>query len=63
MNRGLMGNADLSYGTKDRYAERLMGAYFNSDIRAMLFGNANNTNDMGFPEVAEEARSDADATD
>lgn len=49
MNRGLMGNADLSYGTKDRYAERLMGAYFNSDIRAMLFGNANNTNDMGFP--------------
>ncbi len=49
MNRGLMANADLSYGTKDRYAERLMGAYFNSDTRAMLFGNANNTNDMGFP--------------
>lgn len=49
MNRGMFGNADLSYGTKDRYAERLMGAYFSGKVRTMLFGNANNTNDMGFP--------------
>lgn len=49
MNKGLTGNADLGIGTKKRYSERLMAAYFNSDIRLMLFGNANNTNDMGFP--------------
>lgn len=49
MNRGLFGNADISYGTKDRYSERLMGAYFSSRVRTMLLGNANNTNDMGFP--------------
>lgn len=49
MNKGLFGNADLSYGTQDRYAERLMGAYFNSKMRVMLFGNANNVNDRGFP--------------
>ena len=49
MNKGLTGNADLGIGTKKRYSERLMAAYFNSDVRVMLFGNANNTNDMGFP--------------
>lgn len=49
MNRGSFANADLSYGTHDRYAERLMGAYFNSKLRTMAFGSANNTNDMGFP--------------
>ena len=49
MNKGLFGNADASYGTKDRFSERLMGAMFSSKVRTMLFGNANNTNDMGFP--------------
>lgn len=49
MNRGMFGNADVSYGTKDRYSERLMGAYFSGKVRTMLFGSANNTNDMGFP--------------
>ena len=49
MNKGLFGNADLSAGNHGRYAERLMGAYFNSKWRVMLFGGANNTNDMGFP--------------
>ena len=49
MNKGLFGNIDLGIGTHGRYAERLMGAYFNDDWRAMLFGSANNTNDMGFP--------------
>ena len=48
-NRGMFSNVDLSYGTRDRYAERLMGAYFNSKFRTMIFGNANNVNDMGFP--------------
>ncbi len=49
MNHGFTGNVDLSIGTHERYAERLMAAYFNDKIRLMLFGNANNTNDQGFP--------------
>ena len=49
MNKGVFSNADLALGTESRYANRLMGAYFKDDFRAMLFANANNTNDMGFP--------------
>ncbi|MGN0069737.1 MAG: TonB-dependent receptor [Prevotella sp.] len=49
MNKGVFSNADLAAGTESRYAERLMGAYFNSKFRTMVFANANNTNDMGFP--------------
>lgn len=49
MNKGAFGNADLAAGTHDRFAERLMGAIFQDDTRAMLMGNFNNTNDMGFP--------------
>ena len=49
MNRGIFANADAAYGTNNRYAERAMGAFFNSNIRAMAFGSFNNTNDMGFP--------------
>ena len=49
MNRGVFGNADLSYGTHDRYAERLMAATFTDKVRVMGFGSFNNTNDMGFP--------------
>lgn len=49
MNKGFFGNADLSVGTHDRYAERLMGAMFKDKTRVMLLGNANNTNDKGFP--------------
>ena len=29
MNKGFFGNADLGIGTKDRFAERIMAAYFN----------------------------------
>ena len=47
MNKGLFGNADLGIGTKDRFAERIMAAYFNDKYRLMFMGNANNTNDMG----------------
>ena len=49
MNKGMFSNTDLSIGTQDRYAARLMGAKFNSKLRLMGFGSANNTNDMGFP--------------
>ncbi len=49
MNKGMFANVDLSIGTHHRYSERLMAAYFRSRSRIMLFGSANNTNDMGFP--------------
>ena len=49
MNKGLIANMDLSLGTKQRYSERGMAAYFNDRNRLMLFASANNTNDMGFP--------------
>lgn len=48
MNKGFFGNADLGVGTHNRYAERLMAAYFKEKYTLMFFGNANNTNDMGF---------------
>lgn len=49
MNKGMFSNIDLSAGTKDRYSNRAMGAYFNDKNRLMVFANANNTNDKGFP--------------
>lgn len=49
MNKGLIANMDLSMGTKQRYSERGMAAYFNDRNRLMMFASANNTNDMGFP--------------
>ncbi len=49
MNKGLFANIDLGIGNHGRYSEKAMGAWFNDDWRAMLFGSANNTNDMGFP--------------
>lgn len=49
MNKGVFSNIDLAIGTEDRYAERIMGASFSDKLRLMLMGNANNTNDMGFP--------------
>lgn len=49
MNKGLITNMDLSMGTKQRYSERGMAAYFNDRNRLMMFASANNTNDMGFP--------------
>lgn len=48
MNHGTFSNIDLAVGTENRYAERLMGAYFNSKYRVMLFGGGNNTGNMGF---------------
>lgn len=49
MNKGTLANADLGIGTKGRYAERVMGGYFRDNMKLMVFGNANNTNDHGFP--------------
>jgi hypothetical protein len=49
MNKGMFSNIDLSAGSKDRYSNRAMGAYFNDKNRLMIFANANNTNDKGFP--------------
>lgn len=48
MNRGIMSNADVGVGTKDRYAARVFGGYMNSDMRIFGMGNINNVNDMGF---------------
>ena len=49
MNRGAFTNLDAGIGTKDRYSWRGMGAYMNSKNRFMLFTNANNVGDRGFP--------------
>lgn len=48
MNKGLFSNIDLGIGTKHRYSERGMAAYFNDKFRMMGFVSANNVNDMGF---------------
>ena len=49
MNKGVFGNVDLGIGTDHRYAEKAMGSYFNDKNRFMVFANANNINDKGFP--------------
>ena len=49
MNRGTMLNADLAYGTKDRYAERIMASYMQDDISISTFGSFNNVGGRGFP--------------
>ncbi|MGI6223141.1 MAG: outer membrane beta-barrel protein [Prevotella sp.] len=48
MNKGMFSNLDFGIGTHDRYAEKLMAAYFKGNWRVMAFGNFNNVNDMGF---------------
>lgn len=48
MNKGFMSNVDLAYGTHNRYAGRVMGAYMKDNQRFMVFGNINNTSDRGF---------------
>ena len=49
MNKGVMVNADLGVGTKDRYAGRIFGGVMKDDLKVFLMTNANNTNDQGFP--------------
>ncbi|MBR1557564.1 MAG: outer membrane beta-barrel protein [Prevotella sp.] len=49
MNKGVMVNADLAAGTKNRYSGRVFGGVMQNDFKVFLMTNANNTNDMGFP--------------
>ena len=49
MNKGIMANADLAAGTKNRYAGRIFGGVMKDNMKVFLMTNANNTNDMGFP--------------
>ena len=49
MNKGVMVNADLAAGTKNRYAGRVFGGVMKDDMKVFLMTNANNTNDQGFP--------------
>ena len=49
MNKGVMMNADLAAGTKQRYAGRIFGGVMKDDMKVFLMTNANNTNDQGFP--------------
>ena len=49
MNKGTMINANLGVGTKDRFAERIFGGYFQDSQKLMGMASANNTNDRGFP--------------
>ena len=48
MNKGLMLNADLAAGTKDRYSSRIFGGWMKDDLKLFLMTSANNVNDMGF---------------
>ena len=48
MNKGIMVNADLGAGTKDRYAGRIFGGIMKDDFKTFLMTSANNVNDMGF---------------
>ncbi|MBQ0061162.1 MAG: TonB-dependent receptor [Bacteroidales bacterium] len=48
-NQGTFANMDLGYGTKKRYTTRGMLNRFSDNYQVSIMGNANNTNDMGFP--------------
>ena len=49
MNKGFLSNSDFAIGTHQRYAERLMAGLFQDQTKVFVMGNANNTNDKGFP--------------
>lgn len=48
LNQSWIINADLSYGTHDRYSERLFATRFTDNSRITAFGSANNVGDRGF---------------
>ena len=48
LNESWITNADLGYGTKDRYTGRLFITRFTDRSHVTAFGSVNNTNDMGF---------------
>lgn len=45
MKKGWFGNADLAYGTRNRFADRLMVNRFADKLQASVIGSLNNTND------------------
>lgn len=48
-NTGLTANAQVGYGTSDRYSARLFGLWFNNTTRLTALGNFNNLNDTRKP--------------
>lgn len=48
LNESWITNADLAYGTRDRYAGRIFASRFTDRSRITAYGSANNTNDRGF---------------
>ena len=48
MTEGWFINADLAYGTEDRYAENVTISRFTDNLNFFLTGNANNVNSRGF---------------
>lgn len=49
MKKGWMGNLNLSYGTHNRYSEKIMANHFVDKQQFSIVGNANNVNDNNFP--------------
>lgn len=49
---GWIGNAGGGYGTSDRYEAAILAGKFNSTSQFSLVGNANNTNNSGFKDMA-----------
>ncbi len=48
MNQGWFGNADIAYGTHDRYLGNLMLNRFVDKTQLSIIGGGNNVNDQGF---------------
>ena len=48
LNESWITNADVAYGTKDRYSGRVFISRFTDQSHVTAFGSINNTNDMGF---------------
>lgn len=48
LNESWITNADVAYGTKDRYSGRVFISRFTDRSHVTAFGSLNNTNDMGF---------------
>lgn len=51
---GWTANAEVGYGTSDRYLDRFFGLLFTPQSRLTIFGNSNNTNDQSTPEDGEQ---------
>ena len=52
--RGWLANAEVGYGTSNRYLGRLFGLMFSPLHRLTIYGNANNTNDDSTPQEDEQ---------